>query len=338
MSTAIVKLGHMYQGPGYSVPFSRVPKIPVTKATLINRINALIEKYGLELKTQTFLCDADGLNKARAAMKSQYGIYLWWHSITGYFYVGSTQKFFGKDGRLPKYVRITDTINKSIADDLKKNTLPSNTWTLIILEAWPIPTLELIDKKALMGREQFWMLLFPTYNRSLLVGSNDQSPMPEQERLALPDLVKFWAYDILNGIILKETLIPGVRWAITHGFTTVNNMHINITNFDLSVAFETKQPFKDVLFSRIRLTVEEQTSWTLPDKITRGVKNSDGTQTVWVYRHPEVNIDPQNAFVTSWDTVRKCQEAYGISRTHFKRVRNNGLPYKNLMFSNNKLH
>ena len=61
---------------------------------------------------------------------------------------------------------------------------PKTNWNLIILDV-----LDVNDLSILKELEQFWMLLLPTYNRSLVVGSNDGLPMPEEKRQTLSTLI-----------------------------------------------------------------------------------------------------------------------------------------------------
>lgn len=156
--------------------------------------------------------------KLNKDLKGFGGIYLWWCSQTGYFYIGSAKSLVGKNGRLNEYFQnnrlynsssfssfkpqaslrtlrdtqlaedITDIgeantsqtnkktgktsakLSRDIANDMIK--YPKSFWNLIIL--YKIET-DLIrkDKRNLYNLEQICMTLIPTYNRSLVVGSNE---------------------------------------------------------------------------------------------------------------------------------------------------------------------
>jgi len=60
-----------------------------------------------------------------------------------------------------------------IVSDMLK--YPKQYWNLIILEVCKEP----FDLDFLKIREQFWMLLIPTYNKSLVAGSPSRDPIPE---------------------------------------------------------------------------------------------------------------------------------------------------------------
>lgn len=156
-------------------------------------------------------------------LRNKGGIYLWWCKITGLFYVGSAKSFLGKNGRLNEYFQNNRLLNKNtakISQDLAKDMLkyPKSFWNLIILEDFPTSTTKTgampdlnsqsIDKPKPLGptvdtdhtlsrirtSEQFWMLLLPTYNRSLVVGSNDGLPMPEAKRESMS--TRIYIYEI----------------------------------------------------------------------------------------------------------------------------------------------
>ena len=99
-------------------------------------------------------------------LKNKGGIYLWWCKTTGFFYVGSAKTFLGApNGRLNEYFqknRLLNTNNSKISSNVAKDMLKysKSNWNLIILEALDCIDLSL---EYLKSKEQFWMLLGPTY-------------------------------------------------------------------------------------------------------------------------------------------------------------------------------
>ena len=77
--------------------------------------------------------------------------------------------------------RLLNTNNPKISSNVAKDMLKysKSNWNLIILEALDSIDLSL---ESLKSKEQFWMLLIPTYNRSLVVGSNDGLQLSEEKR------------------------------------------------------------------------------------------------------------------------------------------------------------
>jgi len=164
-------------------PINRRPKYPITFNALLNRINSLINYYNLNPIYKVYLDCQSNEKLLRKELKSISGIYLWWCSETGKFYIGSALNFTGgKDSRLVSYYQ-PSRLNKELSSskvslDIAADMLQysKNFWNLIILEAFEEP----VDLNFLRDREQFWMLLLPTYNRSLIVGSNSRGPIPEE--------------------------------------------------------------------------------------------------------------------------------------------------------------
>jgi hypothetical protein len=66
------------------------------------------------------------------------------------------------------------------------------------------------------------MLLYPTLNRSLLVSSNDWSPMLEEKRKKLSSINIFYQYEIDEGLIIpgSEKLIYGMTELSRNGVTS----------------------------------------------------------------------------------------------------------------------
>lgn len=73
----------------------------------------------------------------------------------------------------------------------------------------------------MLFQEQLWMLLYPTYNRSLTVGSNEGAPMTEEQRQYKSTPVYQYELDS-NGIISgSEQTHYGIKELIRTGFSSI---------------------------------------------------------------------------------------------------------------------
>ena len=80
--------------------------------------------------------------------------------------------------------------------------------TLLILEVLEGD----IDLETLRKKEQLWMLLIPTYNRSLKVGSNEGLPLSEEKRKSVSTLIYVYEISRKGKIILNsEQKIYGIK-------------------------------------------------------------------------------------------------------------------------------
>ena len=93
-------------------PISNRLKFPVSFDILINRINTLINKYNLKPIFKIYEDCHLSERCLRKELKNISGIYLWWCSKTGKFYIGSAKNFTGgKDSRLVnRFYRFTKSI------------------------------------------------------------------------------------------------------------------------------------------------------------------------------------------------------------------------------------
>lgn len=192
------------------------PKYPISFDILISRINTLISQYNLKPIFKIYEnCD---LNEKllRKELKNIGGIYLWWCQKTGKFYIGSAKNLTGgKDSRLVDYYQSSrlrpELSSFKVSIDMAPEILrfPERHWNLIILEVCKEP----FDSDYLKNREQFWMLLIPTYNRSLVVGSNSRGPIPEDQRQTKSSIVYVYTVRRENDkiIIGSELIIWGIK-------------------------------------------------------------------------------------------------------------------------------
>lgn len=186
-------------------PINHRPKYPIAWTALLNRINNLISEYALPPIAKIYTDCSLNKNVIRGELKHLGGIYLWWCSETGKFYVGSAKSFSGSNAsRLDQYFqpgRLARTgSNKRISTDLASDmlTYSKDNWNLIILEI--CGNSSDLNLETLSKREQFWMLLIPTYNRSLVVGTHDGTPMEEEVRRARSTVI--YRYTLKDGKVV----------------------------------------------------------------------------------------------------------------------------------------
>ena len=326
-------------------PLSRFVKYPVLFTALLTRIHKLGAEYNIQLNIQTYRMNTLGIAKAKQELKNLGGIYIWYCHVTGFFYLGSAQEFFGRGGRLSSYLMPSRLAASGyLSPDIAKaiNTYGHDAFSLIIVESFPVSN---IVQAKLFTQEQLWMLLYPTYNRSLTVGSNSGVSMLEQDRVAMSTTVYQYEADT-NGLISgSEQVHLGIKHLTRTGFSSIFSPTriIPISYFDLSVLLETKILYKNrFLFTTTRLEENDIVNWKRPFStvITNSTQNDDGrTSGVWVYKAFESNhLYTKRDLIKYYPTVTECREAYDISKTHFQRLRRYRSVHHGVLFSNTKLH
>lgn len=337
----IKKPGDFYTGD-YIAPLTRFVKYPLSLDAVLKRVADLGKEYSIPLNVKTYRMNAEGIKLAKQEMKDKGGIYIWYCHVTGYFYLGSAQVFFGKDARLSTYLMKSRLSGKyrHVSRDLAKDLLAYGyeSFTVIIVENFDRGMLV----EMLLYQEQLWMMLYPTYNRSLNVGSNDGQPMAEDERRALSTTV--YQYEVLDGSILagSEVVHYGVKELTRTGFKGADGASISMTYFELNVLLKTGGLFQGrFLFTKDRLVGASLTDWTAPvvvsGDLTKGAdKRSFG---IFVYKTVDSAGPFTSAnFVEFISSVSDCRDKYNISKTHFQRVRRYNSPVNGFVFSNHKLH
>ena len=104
-------------------PINHKPKYPIFFDNLIERINSLkinYNKLGLIHIYQNVELNRKLINKA---LKNKGGLYLWWCTNTGKFYIGYAKSFLGKNGRLIEYLknnRLLNIVKSKISFDVAK--------------------------------------------------------------------------------------------------------------------------------------------------------------------------------------------------------------------------
>nr|QVG61525.1 hypothetical protein [Rhizoctonia sp.] len=309
-------------------PISQRIKYPIFFDNLLERVYTLKNKYNIQGSFHIYKNVELARNLINSDLKNKGGIYIWWCESTGLFYVGSAKSLVGKNGRLNEYFqesRLKLSVKTKISSDIATAMLkyPKNNWNLIVLEAS-----ENLDLGTLREKEQFWMLLIPTYNRSLVVGSNEGLPLSEDRRRALSMLI--YVYEISSeGRLIpnSEQEIYGIKNLGRLGIESSSQLSNSITTinlWDIQAHLKSGLPFKNqFIFTKTPLTLEEQLNWKLPiDEKGSGV---------WVYDFETLN------FIEYFESIKLCRDKYNIPSTTFKRVRKHRLNCKGYLFSNYKL-
>lgn len=172
------------------------------------------------------------------------------------------------------------------------------------------------------------MLLIPTLNRSLVVGSNEGLPLSEEKRRALSMLI--YVYEISSeGRLVpnSEQKIYGVKNLGRLGIRSPSQSSspiITVNPWDNQAHLKSGLPFKNqFIFTKNSLTLKEQLDWKLPiDEKGSGV---------WVYDFETLK------FIEYFESIKLCRDKYNIPSTTFKRVRKHRLNCKGYLFSNFKL-
>lgn len=166
------------------------------------------------------------------------------------------------------------------------------------------------------------MLLIPTYNRSLVVGSNSRGPIPEDQRQAKSSTVYVYTVENNKIIIGSELIIWGLK-------ETTRQLGIYLA--DLQAHINSGQLYKNkYLFFKSPLSIELQKTWT-PVSITNPSINKKNTE-VWVYNAKSLE------FIEKLDRVIDARNKYNVSKTTMSRCLNHNISFNNLLFSRNKIH
>lgn len=197
----------------YTMPLANFTKYPLFFKTLLDRISLIKTQYSIKHKVRVFYLNTDN---ARAYVKktkkkeleNKGGVYIFWCKANGLFYVGSAIRFITNKGRLNDYFMkgrvnaslagLSTKVSKKLAESFEKHSISN--FTLLIVEEYLSKDL---TKKEVQLREQLWMLLYPTLNKSLLVSSNEGKAMSEATRIKLSTINKFYQYEVnKKGVIL----------------------------------------------------------------------------------------------------------------------------------------
>lgn len=268
--TKFIKNHNDFEIKDFVAPISRFIKFPIMLDKLLDRIGKLAYQYNIPLdplaRTSPPIppnyslgvgkggggrsggkgvnlfaerMNPEGIKKAKHDLRGKGGIYIWYCHKTGYFYLGSAQVFFGRNARLSTYLMPSRLLNthKNISKDLAKDLLKYGyeEFSLIIVEQFNVG----MNIEMLLYQEQLWMMLYPTYNRSLKVGSNEGLPMPEAIRQQMSTSI--FSYEVVDGKILpgSEREHFGIKKLARDGISSMEqpNVIIPISNFELSPFF-----------------------------------------------------------------------------------------------------
>lgn len=271
--TKFIKSHNDFEIKDFVAPISRFIKFPIMLDKLLDRIGKLAYQYNIPLdplaRTRSGgkgvnlfaeRMNPEGIKKAKHDLRGKGGIYIWYCHKTGYFYLGSAQVFFGRNARLSTYLMPSRLLNthKNISKDLAKDLLKYGyeEFSLIIVEQFNVG----MNIEMLLYQEQLWMMLYPTYNRSLKVGSNEGLPMPEAIRQKMSTSI--FSYEVVDGKILpgSEREHFGIKKLARDGISSMEqpNVIIPISNFELSPLLKTGSLYKDrFLFTSDRLVGEK---------------------------------------------------------------------------------
>lgn len=324
---------------------SIIVKYPIFLTTLLSRIRSLatLFKDHIKLDLRSYPMTPEGKLEAQKDLAGLGGIYIWWSQTTGYFYLGSALSFFGKNGRLTKYfwpsrINTPGTVNKDLAKDFQR--LGYSDFTLIIVQIFPTFS---ISQNDLFKVEQIWMLLLPTYNRTLLVGAPVSAPMTEADRAAMSTPIH--SYEVIDGKICEDShqIHYGLKQLARTGYTSTQGAHIPISLFLLYELLNSGSLCNNlVLFTKTEIT--DPSAWTASQimKAQATAISYDRTNThgVWTYT---AHIDPNYVYtkedlVSYYQRVDLARTAYNIPGTTFQRIRKLLSPHKGLIHSNTPLH
>nr|AYE93230.1 GIY-YIG homing endonuclease [Termitomyces sp.]AYE93262.1 GIY-YIG homing endonuclease [Termitomyces sp.] len=348
--TKFIKNHNDFEIKDFVAPISRFIKFPIMLDKLLDRISKLASQHNILLaygeKLFAERMNQEGIKKAKHDLRGKGGIYIWYCHKTGYFYLGSAQVFFGRNARLSTYLMPSRLLNthKNISKDLAKDLLKYGyeEFSLIIVEQFNVG----MNIEMLLYQEQLWMMLYPTYNRSLKVGSNEGLPMPEAFRQQMSTSI--FSYEVSDGKILPDSEKEhfGIKKLARDGISSIEqpDVIIPISNFELSPLLKTGSLYKDrFLFASERLVGEKLINWKTPvavskqNELTKG--NDQRSNGIYVYKYLGPNAKYTIAdFVEFIPSVKACQDKYQISKTHFQRLRRYNAPNKGYLFSNYKLH
>lgn len=147
------------------------------------------------------------------------------------FYIGSALRFFDKEGRLNDYFmpgRVSSSLAKSggkVSKDIAGaiHNYSIEQFVLIIPQEFDIQGL---TKDILVSAEQLWMLLYPTFNRSLMASSNDGKPMTEEDRQRISTSI--FQYELVNGLFVGPTILFGIKEQTRKGIISLAGINTPI--------------------------------------------------------------------------------------------------------------
>lgn len=352
MTTALITLTHRigdFVVDGFWAPLARFAKIPISLDILLIRIRKLAASYNFKVSLCTYRANSAGMAAAKKDLKSTGGIYIWYCHVTGFFYVGSGLLFFGRAGRLSTYLMPSKLANgTSVSKLLAADILfyGYDAFTLIVVEKFEVGS---ATRKQLRTQEQLWMLLYPTYNLTLVVGSVFGKPMSEVNRRAIASTVYQYEVDA-NGIISdSEQIHHGIKELVRTGFSSCLNSTVvhSISYFDLRHLLISGSVYMGrYVFTNARLEGDELTRWEPPFAYATGYADrhqvsaiKGRAQSVWVYEYGgpghRYTLDD---FVEFVPRANEVLERYGLSKSYLQRLRKYGSPSNGFLFSNVPLH
>jgi len=221
---------------------------------------------------------------------------------------------------------LSTKVSKKLAESIEKHSISH--FTLLIVEEYLSKDL---TKKEVQLREQLWMLLYPTLNKSLLVSSNEGKAMSEATRIKLSTINKFYQYEVdKKGVILvgSEKLIFGMKELSRTGVVSLDQKLFSIDYDSVKGHLNYGLLWRDrFLFSYSQLKEGQQI--TVKNTAFFSKTKSAG---VWVYEYQT------KKFFAYEPSVKTCLTNYKISSTHFIRVRKFGLDYEGKLSSHQKLN
>jgi len=334
-----------FKAGDFIAPLARFVKFPIFLESLLERIRALGAQYNIKLSLRTFRMNSQGIAEAKKVLKGKGGIYIWYCHVTGLFYLGSAVAFFGKNGRLTTYLQRSRLTTNMVSRDIAAAMLEHgyDQFTLIIVEEHTVNT---VDVGELRAQEQLWMMLYPTLNRSLTVGSNEAQPMSEEERREKSTIVYQYEVDN-NGIISgSEQTHYGIKYLVNNGFFSIFSPSIilSISYFDLNPLLTSGGLYNNrFLFTTTRLTGDVLANWAPPfsylvePSVGESRKGKLSSIYVYTYCGPD-HLYTEQDLVKVYPSVGACLKEYSIPQTSFLRLRRYRTEWNGLMFSNDKLH
>lgn len=214
---------------GISVPQNTSPKYPVFLEALCKRIKRLQLLYGLQTNLLVYNIITDA-SKIKFDLKDKGGVYILWCKKTGLFYVGSTLRYFTKNGRLHSYFRKVTVegtlqgkntrVSKELASQIQEHGI-ENFYLLIPQFGFS----SLITPEETFSWEQIFIILYPTLNRTLSVIYNI---ITEEVRVKISTV--FFQYEIKKNILIKKTeqVLFGLKETVREGVKNVAGLVFSI--------------------------------------------------------------------------------------------------------------
>lgn len=170
------------------------------------------------------------------------------------------------------------------------------------------------------------MLLIPTYNRSLVVGSNEGLPLSEEKRESMSTLIHIYEISSEGKLIPNwEQKVYGIKELSRIGIKSqFSGLTYKANSWDIQSHLKSGLPFKKkILLTKTPLTLDEQLNWKHFIEST-----GNGGARGAVYDFETLN------FIEHFESVKLCRTKYNIPSTTFRRVRQHRLNYKGYLFSN----